>query len=121
MKTRNRSTALLLCSAAGEPLADALDACVRDAIHGDRQAIGRIAMALGGFLHDEARAALGPRFEQGAGDVVQDFYVGLLERRFTFPGIRGCAVVWMRRVVRVLAAEVAREMGDREPDPDRAA
>ena len=43
---------------------------------------------------------------------MQDFYLGLLERRFTFPGIRGCAVHWMRRAVRVLAAEVAREMGD---------
>src|SRR5271169_236865 len=106
MKTTNRSTALLLRSAAGEPLADALDACVRDAIHGDRRAIGRIAMAFGGLLHDEARAALGPRFEQAASDVVQGFYLGLLERRFTFPAIQGCATAWMRRVIRALAAQV---------------
>jgi hypothetical protein len=121
MPTKNPSTALLLLPDAGESIADALDACVRDAIRGDHRATGRIAMALGGFLHDEARAALGPRFEQSASDVVQDFYLGLLEGRFTFPGIRGCATVWMRRVIRTLAAEVVCEMGDREPDPDRAA
>jgi DNA-directed RNA polymerase specialized sigma24 family protein len=121
MSTKNLGTALLFFSADAESIADALDACVRDAIRGDRRAIGRIAMALGGFLHDEARAALGPRFEQGASDVVQELYLGLLEGRFTFPGIRGCATVWMRRVIRMLAAEVAREMGNREPEPDPAA
>jgi DNA-directed RNA polymerase specialized sigma24 family protein len=112
MPTKNPSTALLLLPDAGESIADALDACVRAAIRGDRRAVGILAMALGGFLHDEARAALGPRFEESASDVVQDFYLGLLEGRFTFPGIRGCATVWMRRVIRTLAAEVVRE-----PDP----
>jgi hypothetical protein len=121
MKTTKRSTALLLRHAAGEPLTDPLDACVRQAVRGSHRAIGNIAMTLGGVLHDEARAALGPRFEQGAGDVVQDFYLGLLERRFRFPRIRGCAVVWMKRVVRMLAAEVVREREDREPDPDEVA
>lgn len=121
MKTDHRNTALLLRPPAGKPLTDALDACVRRAARGDHPAIGRIAMTLGGVLHDEARAALGPRFEESAGDVVQELYLGLLERRFTFPRIRGCAVVWLKRAIRVLAAEVAREMGDREPDPDEAA
>lgn len=121
MSTQNRNTAFLLLAAAQEPIADALDACVRAAIRGDRRAIGGIALALGGWLHDEARAALGPRYEQGASDVVQDFYLGLLEHRFTFPAIRGCATVWMRRIIRSLAAQAAREMGHREPDPDSAA
>jgi DNA-directed RNA polymerase specialized sigma24 family protein len=121
MTTRNRSTALLLRSAAGEPLSDALDACLRDAVRGDRRAAGRIAMALGGLLHDEARAALGPRYEQAACDVVQDFYLGLLERRFTFPRIRGCGAVWTKRIVRALATQAAREMRDEEPEPDPAA
>ena len=113
MPTKNPSNAfLLLLLPAGETVADALDTRVRDAIRGDHRAVGILAMVLGGFLHDEARAALGPRFEQGASDVVQDFYLGLLEGRFTFPGIRGCATVWMRRVIRTLAAEVVRE-----PDP----
>lgn len=94
-----------------DELTDGLDACVRDATLGDRRAIGCIAIALGGHLHDEARAALGPRYQDGAAEVVQDFLLGLAERRFTLPAIRGCAMPWMRRAIRSLAAQVAFEMG----------
>jgi hypothetical protein len=99
-----------------EQIADELAACVRDASLGDRRAIGCIAIALGGFLHDEARVALGPRYEQAAGDVVQDLYLGLLERQFTFPEIQGSSLYWLRRVIRSPAAEVAHEMGEEGPD-----
>ena len=93
-----------------EQILDELAACVRDASLGDRAAIGCIAIALGGFLHDEARVAPGPAYEQAAGDVVQDLYLSLLERRLTFPEIEGGALYWLRRVIRSLAAEVAHEM-----------
>jgi hypothetical protein len=99
-----------------EQIADELAACVRDASLGDRRAIGCIAIALGGFLHDEARVSLGPAYEQAAGDVVQDLYLGLLERRFTFPEIDGGALYWLRRVIRSLAAEVTFEAGDEGED-----
>ena len=99
-----------------EQIADELAACVRDASRGDRRAIGCIAIALGGLLHEEARAALGPRYEQGAGDVMQDLYLGLLESRFAFPEIEGGALHWLSRVIHSLAAEVAHEMGHGGPE-----
>jgi DNA-directed RNA polymerase specialized sigma24 family protein len=121
MSTKNRNLARLIPFTADEPIADAIDACLRKAVHGDREAIGRIATALGGFLYDEARATLGPRYEDSASDVVQNFYLGLLEERFTFPAIRGSAALWMKRILRMLAAEEVRRMWDRAPDPDSAA
>jgi hypothetical protein len=96
-----------------EQIADELAACVRDASLGDRRAIGCLAIALGGYFHDEARLALGPRHEQAAADVVQDLYLGLLERRFPFPEIQGCALLWLRRVIRSLAAEIADRVVER--------
>jgi hypothetical protein len=125
MSTKNRNTALLdaflpLPTRTDEQLSDELDALVGDATCGDRRAIGCIAMAFGGALHDEARAALGSPYEQLAGDVAQEFYLGLLERRFTLPEIRGCARAWLKRVIRSIAAEVAFEMGEQGEGPDEA-
>jgi hypothetical protein len=55
------------------------------------------------------------KYERGACDVAQEFYLGLLEKRFTLPEIQGCARAWMRRVIRSIAAEVALEIGERGP------
>ena len=94
-----------------EQLLEGLDVLVRDATLGNRYAITCVAMAFGGLLLDEARAALGSWYEEEAADVVQDFYLGLVEGRFEFPEIRGCARAWMRRVIRSIAAD--------EPGPGR--
>ena len=67
------------------------------------------------MLLEQARAALGTWYEQEAADVVQEFYLGLAEKRFTLPEVQGGAIAWMRRVIRSMAAEMAEEMGERGP------
>ena len=120
MSSKNSSNEAAFLSAfiplTDEQLLDELDVLVRDATLGNRYAISCIVMAFGGLLLDEARKAVGTWYEEQAADVVQDFYLGLVEKRFTFPQVRGCARVWMRRVIRSLAAE----MGERGPGPGEA-
>jgi len=121
MSTKNGNAADILHAFApltDEQIRDQFDALVRNATRGDRLAIGAIAIVFGGFLIDEARTALGPRYEQAAGDVVQDFYLGLVEGQFTFPEVHGAAQPWMRRAIRSLAAETAYELGHRGPELD---
>jgi DNA-directed RNA polymerase specialized sigma24 family protein len=91
-------------------LQDDFDALVLRASQGDRRAIGAIAIAFGPTLLKEAKACLrGYEFE--ADDVLQDFFLSLLERRSLFAPARGRAIPWMSEAVRALA---------RERNPDRA-
>ena len=114
MNHRHR-TAAALFHATDDEIVEQFDALVLAATRGDRRAIGALAIALGTTLHDEARAALGPDGAQAAGDVVQDLMLGLVERRFAPPRVRGGALPWLKRTVRAIAAEVAFERG-RGPD-----
>ena len=115
MSSRKTSTAAgFTASTASTPdqeLLDAFDEMVLAASRGDRRAIGCLAIAYVTPLLDEARAALGPLYEQDAADVVQHFLLGLAEDRFTCPRIRGGAIPWMSRTVRAMAAEHLRALG----------
>src|SRR5271169_3177027 len=81
---------------------DEFDELVTRASGGDRHAIGAIAVALGPRLLGEARAILG-EFDQEADDVLQDFFLALLERRLRFEPAHGRAMPWMCRMVRAIA------------------
>jgi hypothetical protein len=86
MKTATLRNTPLSCNSTPRtdaPLQDNLEALARRASHGDRRAIGAIAIALGPWLLLEARALLGD-FEQEAGDVLQDFFLCLVQRRSRF-------------------------------------
>jgi hypothetical protein len=79
-----------------------LDELVLDATRGDRRAVGAIAFAFTSDLRAEANAVL--RHEHDAADVVQDFFLALLEgkaARFA-PG-RGRAKAFLLGVVRDMA------------------
>jgi len=78
------------------------DDLVMRAADGDRRAIGAIAVALGPMLLVEARAALG-RYADEDADVLQDFFLFLLERRLPFRLAHGYAVPWMCRTIRAIA------------------
>jgi DNA-directed RNA polymerase specialized sigma24 family protein len=71
-------------------LQDALDALAMRASRGDRRAIGAIAIAFGPRLLQEARAVLGD-LEQEAEDVLQDFFLCLVDRRSRFTPVRAIA------------------------------
>ena len=81
---------------------DEFDVLVMRATRGDRRALGALAIAFGPSLLGEARAVMGD-FEHEAGDVLQDFFLSLLERRSRFTPESGRAVPWMRRVIRAMA------------------
>jgi DNA-directed RNA polymerase specialized sigma24 family protein len=81
------------------------------ASQGDRRAIGAIAIAFGPRLLEEAKACL-EGYEHEADDVLQDFFLSLLERRSRFAPARGRAIPWMCEAVQALARE-------RNPDWDR--
>jgi hypothetical protein len=87
---------------------------VRRAAEGDRRAIGAIAIAVSPTLLEEARACLG-EFEQDAGEVLQDFFLGLIERRLLFVPAHGRAMSWMCGIVQAIAQQRRRE---RERDWD---
>jgi len=91
-----------------------LDEVGRRAAAGDRKAI-----RLGARLLAEARAALGSRFKHEAEDVVQDFFVALLERQSRFLPAQGRAIQWMCGLVRARARNARgdrkREWGIDEP------
>jgi Sigma-70 region 2 len=83
---------------------DAFEDLVLRASQGDRRAIGAIAIAFGPRLLHEARACL-EGYEHEAEDVLQDFFLALLERRSRFTPARGRAIPWMCEAVRALARE----------------
>jgi DNA-directed RNA polymerase specialized sigma24 family protein len=82
---------------------DDFDELVRRATHGDRRALGAVAIAFSPPLLEEAREVLGEDFAQEAGDVLQDFFLMLLERRSRFVPAQGRAVPWMCGIVRAMA------------------
>jgi hypothetical protein len=105
MNTKHRTnvSVAFIFTASDDELLEALDVLVANAAAGDRNAVGAIAIAFGPVLLDEARNELGRVHEQDAGDVVQQFYLELLEGILRFPAIRGAAIPWMKRMVRVIA------------------
>jgi hypothetical protein len=121
MKTKN--TVFSRSFRSDERLLDDLDALVVAASHGDRRAIGAIAIAFGPRLIDEARAVLGPAFEEEAGDVVHDFLLSLLtsEGRSRFAAQRGRALPWMFGIIRAAARRArAERVADWAIDDDTA-
>jgi DNA-directed RNA polymerase specialized sigma24 family protein len=87
------------------------DDLVLRACQGDRRAIGAIAIAFGPMLLGQAKSCL-RGYEDEAADVLQDFFLSLLERRSRFTPAQGHAIPWMCEAVRALARE-------RNPDWDR--
>ena len=81
---------------------DELDELTRRATRGDRRAIGAIAAALGPHLLKEARRHM-KGFEEEAEDVLQDFWVHLLEGRIPFEPAHGRALEWMCRILEIFA------------------
>ena len=90
------------------PLTDAearamFDTLVRRSWTGDRRALGTLAIAFGSTLLGEARAIVGAHREEDAADIVQDFYVVLLERRGRWPPRHGSTARWVRERMRQVA------------------
>jgi DNA-directed RNA polymerase specialized sigma24 family protein len=104
MKTSNASALRPVSAAARnhQPLAD-LDDLVARAARGDSRAVGDIAIAFGPLLLREAKAALGRDYEQEADDVLQDFFLALLEGVPDLLPARGRAIEWMCGGIRALA------------------
>jgi hypothetical protein len=100
-----------------EQLLDEFDQVVVNAADGDDRAVGVIAIVYGPALLAEARAVLGPGLQQDGGDVLQTFFLALMERTLTVPRVRGGALAWMKRTVRGFAREHIAELG---PDWDLA-
>jgi hypothetical protein len=85
-----------------------LDELVLRATQGDRRAIGAIARTFTEKLRAEANAML--RNEHDAEDVVQDFFLALLEGRMErFPPGQGRGLSFMLGVVRATARKRRRE------------
>jgi DNA-directed RNA polymerase specialized sigma24 family protein len=80
---------------------DATSDLVMRATRGDRRALGAIATTFGLLLVEEARAALNG--SGGAEDVVQDFFVCILEQKAQFTPDDGPGVAWLCRTVRQMA------------------
>ena len=99
-----------------EHLMAEFDHLVMLASRGDRRAIGAIAVAVGPTLLKAARGGLGP-FGQEAEDVLQDFFVSLLERRWRFTPGHGHGMQWMCGVVQGIAYLRRREI-ERDWDSD---
>ena len=77
-----RGAALLLpyiATATDEELRGQFDELVRNAVGGDRWAIGAIAIALGATLLEEARQELGEGREHEAWDGLQQFFLAMTE------------------------------------------
>lgn len=94
-------------------LIDQLDAMVRNAACGDDRAIVAIAVGFGPMLVEEARQELElvglP--EADAPDALQTFCLALVEKRLRVPAVRGAALPWMKRIVRVIARDGLRDLG----------
>jgi DNA-directed RNA polymerase specialized sigma24 family protein len=74
----------------------------------DRRALGAIAAAIGPSLLKEARAAM-KGLDGDAEDVVQDFFLFLVEGGAPFNVLNEHASHWMHRMVRVMAQHRRRE------------
>jgi DNA-directed RNA polymerase specialized sigma24 family protein len=91
---------------------DEFDDLVTRACDGDRHALAAIALAFSTSLLKEARAELG-RFKHDADDVLQDFFIAVMEGGARFDRDEEHAHAWMNRIVR----EIARtHRADRERD-----
>jgi DNA-directed RNA polymerase specialized sigma24 family protein len=119
MKT-NRNTSFFTTHNAqtdAQVQADFDDLAMR-ATHGDKRALGAIAIVFGPTLLEEARAVMGD-FEQEAPDVLQDFFLALLEGRSRFTPAQGRAIAWMCGIIRAMArkhrAECERRWGIDDP------
>jgi len=114
---RNATRNLVLTQLTDAQLLDELDEVVLRATEGDSQAVGAIAIAFSPMLLEEAREELGPFHEQEDADVLQTFCLELMEGQHVFPRIRGAAIPWMKRMIRIIAN---RHIGERGPDWDLA-
>jgi DNA-directed RNA polymerase specialized sigma24 family protein len=83
-------------------LQDDFDDLVWHATRGDRRAIGAVAIAVSPTLLKEARGLLGD-FKDEAGDVLQDFFVWMLEGQTRFTPARGRGLAWMCGIIRAMA------------------
>ncbi|MDP9000075.1 MAG: hypothetical protein M3O46_08190 [Myxococcota bacterium] len=92
------------------------DGLVTRATRGDRRALAAIAIALSPRLLEEARAVMGAH-AQDAGDVLQEFFLMLLEGRTQFTPAHGRGIAWMCGIVRAMArrhrAQRARDLNGR--------
>ncbi len=102
-----------------EELLDGLDDLVRNAVRGDSRAVGIIAVVYGPMLNDEARAELGPRWEDDSADILQTMFLAMCEGSMLFPAIRGAAIPWMKRTVREIARKWVR-MREEDAGPGAA-
>jgi hypothetical protein len=116
MKNHNPTALKLLTICSDEELLDELDDLLTEALRGDSRAVGAIAIAFGPCLLQEATKALGTTYAQDNADVLQTFFLGMMERRFWMPRIRRAALPWMKRMVRTLAHDHAAKR-DAEWDP----
>jgi DNA-directed RNA polymerase specialized sigma24 family protein len=82
---------------------------VQRAAQGDRAAIDVVARRCRRMLLDVARLTLGGRFRREAEDVVQDFFVVLLEGKLRFDPEPSRAVPWMCDIVRAMAQKNRQE------------
>jgi DNA-directed RNA polymerase specialized sigma24 family protein len=98
---------------------DEFDELVACASRGDRRAIGAIAIAIGPTLLREARLVLG-QFDNEADDVLQDFFLFLVERRWPTTPPQDRAMHWMCVIVRTIAIERRREKERRWGGDDEA-
>jgi len=89
-------------------LLEELDALVKAATQGDRDAVGAILIAFGPMLLDEARAALGEAWAQQAGDVLQELSEALMGGELRFRPRRGRALPFLRGVVRSIARRLVK-------------
>jgi DNA-directed RNA polymerase specialized sigma24 family protein len=96
---------------------DEFDDLVTRACQGDRIAITAIAVAFSARLLKEARLELG-RFKRDAADVLQDFFLSVMEGGARFDPQRERARIWMERHVREIAR---RHRAERERDRGVAA
>jgi DNA-directed RNA polymerase specialized sigma24 family protein len=106
MKTANNARIRPLSttqSQSDEQHQDDFDQLVRRATHGDRRALGAIAIALSPSLLEEAREVLGEDLAHEAGDVLQDFFLMILEGESRFVPAYGRAVPWMCGIIRSMA------------------
>lgn len=91
-----------------EQLQDEFDALVANACRGDHRAAAAIEIAFRESLVRAARAEMG-EFAQDAEDVVQDFFVFLLEGESPFLPQQGRAIAWLHEIVRTLARKYRRD------------
>ncbi len=101
--TMGNTARAILAERSDEELLDELDEVMAAAAQGDGRALAAIVIGFGPMLVETAKEALGIVHQQDAGDVIQELSVMFLEKRLVFPRIRGAAIPWMKRMVRVAA------------------